>query len=304
MYFSFIKHRRIFYIISATLVGLSVVSIFVFGLNLGIDFTGGSLLSLTYQDQAPPTGEIRENLKELELGEISIQSLGERGVLLKMKDISEETHQKILAELRKLGEVEKGSESFQSIGPVIGRELTQKTKIVISLSLVAILLYIAFSFRRISRPVKSYVYGLTSLLALFHDVLIPLGVFAVLGRFYGIEITIPIVTAFLTIFGYSINDSVVVFDRVRENLLRLREPTFDLTVERSLNQTLTRSLNTSLTTLFVLFAIFLFGGETLKYFSLALILGIGLGTYSSLFLATPLLVSFLRFKERKYKEKK
>lgn len=304
MYFSFIKHRRIFYIISATLVGLSVVSIFVFGLNLGIDFTGGSLLSLTYQDQAPPTGEIRENLKELELGEISIQSLGERGVLLKMKDISEETHQKILAELRKLGEVEEGSESFQSIGPVIGRELTQKTKIVISLSLVAILLYIAFSFRRISRPVKSYVYGLTSLLALFHDVLIPLGVFAVLGRFYGIEITIPIVTAFLTIFGYSINDSVVVFDRVRENLLRLREPTFDLTVERSLNQTLTRSLNTSLTTLFVLFAIFLFGGETLKYFSLALILGIGLGTYSSLFLATPLLVSFLRFKERKYKEKK
>lgn len=304
MYFSFIKHRRIFYIISATLVGLSVVSIFVFGLNLGIDFTGGSMLSLTYQDQAPPSGEIRESLKELELGEVSIQSLGERGVLLKMKDISEETHQKILAELRKLGEVEKGSESFQSIGPVIGRELTQKTKIVISLSLVAILLYIAFSFRRISRPVKSYVYGLTSLLALFHDVLIPLGVFAVLGRFYGIEITIPIVTAFLTIFGYSINDSVVVFDRVRENLLRLREPTFDLTVERSLNQTLTRSLNTSLTTLFVLFAIFLFGGETLKYFSLALILGIGLGTYSSLFLATPLLVSFLRFKERKYKEKK
>lgn len=304
MYFSFIKHRRIFYIISATLVGLAVVSIFVFGLNLGIDFTGGSLLSLTYQGQAPPVGEIREKLKELELGEMVVQSLGERGVLLRMKDISEETHQKILAELRKLGEVEEGSESFQSIGPVIGRELTQKTKIVVSLSLLAILLYIAFSFRRISRPVKSYVYGLTSLLALFHDVLIPLGVFAILGRFYGIEITIPIITAFLTIFGYSINDSVVVFDRVRENLLRLREPTFDLTVERSLNQTLTRSLSTSLTTLFVLVAIFLFGGETLKYFSLALILGISLGTYSSLFLATPLLVSFLHFKERKYDRRK
>ncbi len=298
----FIKHRRIFYIISVTLVGSAVVSIFVFGLNLGIDFTGGSLLSLTYQEQVPPSGEIRESLKELELGEVVVQSLGERGVLLKMKEISEETHQKILVELRKLGEVEEGSESFQSIGPVIGRELTQKTKIVVSLALLAILLYIAFSFRRISRPVKSYVYGLTSLLALFHDVLIPLGVFAVLGRFYGIEITIPIITAFLTIFGYSINDSVVVFDRVRENLLRLREPTFDLTVERSLNQTLTRSLNTSLTTLFVLFAIFLFGGETLKYFSLALILGIGLGTYSSLFLATPLLVSFLRFKERRYRK--
>ncbi|MBZ9572888.1 protein translocase subunit SecF, partial [Patescibacteria group bacterium] len=174
-------------------------------------------------------------------------------------------------------------------------------KIVISLALTAILLYIAFSFRRISRPVKSYVYGLTSLIALFHDVLIPLGIFAVLGKFYGIEITIPIITAFLTVFGYSINDSVVVFDRVRENLLKLKEPTFGLTVETSLNQTITRSLNTSLTTLFVLFAIFFFGGETLKYFSFALILGIGLGTYSSLFLATPLLVSFLLFKERKYK---
>ncbi len=260
------------------------------------------MLSLTYQNQVPSSLEIRESLKELELGEVVVQPLGEKGVLLRMRDISEETHQKILEELGKLGEVEEGSESFQSIGPVIGRELTQKTKIVISLALLAILLYIAFSFRRISRPVKSYVYGLTSLLALFHDVLIPLGIFAILGRFYGIEITIPIITAFLTIFGYSINDSVVVFDRVRENLLRLREPTFDLTVEKSLNQSLTRSLNTSLTTLFVLFAIFLFGGETLKYFSLALILGIGLGTYSSLFLATPLLVSFLRFKERRYRK--
>jgi len=300
----FIKHRRIFYLISASLVGLAVVSIFVFGLKWGIDFTGGSLLSLTYQHQTPPSLEIRESLKGLELGEMVIQPLGERGVLLKMREASEETHQEILAKLRELGEVEEGSESFQSIGPVIGRELTQKTKIVISLALLAILLYIAFSFRRISRPVKSYVYGLTSLIALFHDVLIPLGVFAVLGRFYGVEITIPIITAFLTIFGYSINDSVVVFDRVRENLLRLREPTFDLTVEKSLNQTLTRSLNTSLTTLFVLFAIFLFGGETLKYFSFSLILGIGLGTYSSLFLATPLLVSYLHFKERKYLKSK
>ena len=130
--------------------------------------------------------------------------------------------------------------------------------------------------------------------------LIPLGVFAVLGKFYGVEVTIPIITAFLTVFGYSINDSVVVFDRIRENLLHIRESTFDLTVEKSLNQTLTRSLNTSLTTLFVLLAIFFLGGQTLKYFSLALILGIGLGTYSSLFLASPLLCSFLHFKERKY----
>ncbi len=298
MYIPFIRHRKIFYIISVILVSLAIISVFVFGLKLGIDFTGGSLLSLNYKNQIPSSLEIRESLKELELGEIVVQPVGEKGILLRMKDVSEENHQKILEKLKKLGEIEQGSESFQSIGPVIGQELTQKTKIVVFLALLAILIYIAFSFRRISRPVKSYVYGLTSLIALFHDVLIPIGIFAVLGKFYGVEITIPIITAFLTIFGYSINDSVVVFDRVRENLLKLRKSNFELLVEKSLNQTLTRSLSTSLTTLFVLFSIFFFGGQTLKYFSLTLILGIILGTYSSLFLATPLLVSFYKFRER------
>jgi len=293
----FIRYRKIFYIISAILVGLSLISILVFGLKWGIDFTGGSSLELTYKTEPPSSGEIKESLKTLDLGEIVVQKSGEQGIILKMKDIREETHQEIIKNLKALGEIEEGSESFQSIGPVIGRELAQKTKLVISLALMAILLYIAFSFRRISRPVKSYIYGLTSLVALGHDVLIPLGVFSILGKFYGIEITIPIITAFLTVFGYSINDSVVVFDRVRENLLRLPEPSFDLTVEKGLNQSLTRSLNTSLTTLFVLFAIFFFGGATLRYFSLALILGIGFGTYSSLFLATPLLVSYYRFRK-------
>lgn len=301
MYIPFIKHRKIFYSISGVLVILALLSIFLFGLKLGIDFTGGSSLEIAYQSTPPSSQEIKNALKDLNLGEIIVQKSGERGVILKMKDIDEETHQKILEKLKELGEVEEGSESFQSIGPTIGRELKQKTKIVISLSLIAILVYIAFSFRRVSKPVKSYIYGITSLIALGHDVLIPLGIFAILGKFYGVEINIPIITALLTVFGYSINDSVVVFDRVRENLLKSQEPTFELTVEKSLNQTLTRSLYTSLTTLLVLFAIFFFGGETLKYFSLALILGIGFGTYSSLFLATPLLVSYYLFKENRYK---
>ncbi len=302
MYLPFIKHRKIFYTISAALVILAVVSIFIFGLKLGIDFTGGSSLEIAYQSVPPSSQEIREALKDLNLGEIIVQKSGQDGVIIKMKDISEGTHQRILERLKRLGEVKEGSESFQSIGPVIGRELTKKTKIVLTLALISILIYIAFSFRRISRPVRSYVYGLTSLIALGHDVLIPLGIFAVLGKFYGVEITIPIITAFLTVFGYSINDSVVVFDRIRENLLKTQEPTFDLTVEKSLNQSLTRSLNTSLTTMLVLFSIFLFGGETLRYFSLALILGISFGTYSSLFLASPLLVTIYRFKQRKFEK--
>jgi len=301
MYIPFIKHRKIFYSISVALVILALLSIFLFGLKLGIDFTGGSSLEIVYQSAPPSSQEIKNALKDLNLGEIIVQKNGERGVILKMKDIDEETHQKILEKLKELGKVEEGSESFQSIGPTIGRELKQKTKIVVSLALIAILVYIAFSFRRVSKPVKSYIYGITSLIALGHDVLIPLGIFAILGKFYGVEITIPIITAFLTVFGYSINDSVVVFDRVRENLLKASSFNFELTVEKSLNQTLTRSLYTSLTTLLVLFAIFLFGGETLKYFSLALILGIGFGTYSSLFLATPLLVSYYLLKENRYK---
>jgi len=298
MYIPFIKHRKIFYLVSATLVGLSVISIFIFGLKWGIDFTGGSSLEIEYKSSPPSSEEIKEALKEFNLEEVMIQKSGKTGIILKTKEISEETHQRILEKLKTLAEVEPGSESFQSIGPVIGRELTQKTKIVLTLALIAILVYIAFSFRRISRPVKSYVYGLTSLIALGHDVLIPLGIFSLLGKFYGLEISIPIITAFLTVFGYSINDSVVVFDRVRENLLKGKGATFDLTVEKSLNQSLTRSLNTSLTTLLVLLAIFFFGGETLKFFSLALILGIGFGTYSSLFLASPLLVSIYRLKEK------
>jgi len=302
MHFPFIKYRKIFYSTSILLVVLSLISIFTFGLKLGIDFTGGASLEIIYKDSPPSVEVIKEELKDLNLGDVSVQEKGEREIIIKMKDIDEATHQEILKRLKLLGETEEGSESFQTIGPVIGQELKKRTRLVIFLSLIAILLYVAFSFRRVSRPVKSYVYGLTSLIALCHDVLVPLGILAFLGKFGGAEITIPIITAFLTVFGYSINDSVVVFDRVRENLWKLREPSFELTVEKSLNQSLTRSLNTSLTTLFVLFSIFFFGGESLKFFSLTLILGIFFGTYSSLFLATPLLVSYHRFKERKYKE--
>ena len=304
MYIKFIKYRKIFYIISSVLVILSIVSFFIFNLKLGIDFTGGSSLELTYTSQVPSADVIRQTLTGLDLGKISVQTTKDNGIIVKMKSIdteNQEIYTSILTSLAQLGEIKQGSENFQSIGPMIGRELKQKTRLVVLLALLGILLYVAFSFRKISRPIKSYVYGFAGLIALFHDVLIPLGIFAVLGKFFNIEITIPIITAFLTVFGYSINDSVVVFDRVRENLLKLKEPTFELMVETSLNQTLVRSLNTSLTTLFSLLAIFFFGGESLKYFSLALILGISFGTYSSIFLATPLLVTFYKLKDRKHK---
>ncbi len=301
MAINLIKLRKVFYSMSGLLVLASIVIVIIFGLNLGIDFTGGGLLEIEYQDQAPDIETIRQALNKLELSSFTLQKAGDQGIVLRMQDASEQAHQLILAELKEIGQIKEGGESFQSIGPVIGQELARKTKIVIIIALLAVLAYIALSFRKVARPVKSYIYGLTSLVALFHDVLITLGVFALLGRLYGVEITIPIITALLTVFGYSINDSVVVFDRLRENLVKLKSSDFEETVGKSLKQSLTRSINTSFTTMVALFAIFFFGGMSLKFFALALIIGIGLGTYSSLFLAAPLLLTYLRFKERKYR---
>jgi len=298
----FINYKKLFYGISVFFVVASITAISVFGLKFGIEFTGGSSLEVTYENEPPSFDEIREQLQDIDLGEVSLQQTGDDGIILKMKFIDEETHQEVLENLMVLGEIQGGSQGFQVIGPVIGEELKGKTKMVVFLALLFILIYIAFSFRKVSKPIKSWVYGFCGLIALGHDVLLPLGVFAVLGRFYGIEVTIPIITAFLTVFGYSINDSEVVFDRVRENLLSSRELDFDKIVEKSLNQTITRSINTSFTTLLALFAILFLGGETLRYFSFALILGIGLGTYSSLFLATPLLTTFLKLKDRKRRQ--
>ncbi len=294
MNINFTKYRKIYFIFSGILILASLACLAVFGLNLGIDFTGGSILELEFKTERPSNQEILEKFSDLDLGEIYIQPSGERGVILRMKEIDEQTHQQVLQKLAKTGEIEELR--FESIGPIIGRELKEKTKIVIVLALLSIVLYIALAFRRVQRPAKSWQYGISSLLALFHDVLIPVGIFSLLGKFYGIQITIPVIVALLIVLGYSINNTVVVFDRIRENLLKKIGLTYEETVNKSLNQTLTRSINTSLTTLFVLVAIFFLGGETLKYFALALILGITAGTYSSIFLASPILISWLNWR--------
>jgi len=296
MNIQFVKYRKIFFVFSGILILGSLVCLGIFGLKPGIDFTGGSILEVEYKTERPSNQIIKDKLADLNLGTIYLQPTGQNGLILRMKDIDENTHQQVLAELKETGELEE--RRFESIGPVIGQELKQKTKIVIALALSAIVLYIAFAFRRIQRPLRSWQYGLASLIALSHDVLIPVGIFSILGKFYDVEISIPVITALLTVFGYSINNTVVVFDRIRENLLKRQTLSFEETVDKSLNQTLTRCINTSLTTLLVLGAIFFFGGETLKYFSLALILGIAAGTYSSIFLASPILVSWLRWREK------
>ena len=297
---NFLKYKKIYYILSALLVLVAIFSLLFFGLNFGIDFLGGSILEADFEAR-PANTVIQEKLKDLNLGDLTIQPTQENGVIIRMREIDEATHQQIVSKLVELSKIEE--KRFESVGPVIGEELRQKTIILIAVSLIALLIYIAVSFRKVSRPISGWQYGITSILALTFDVLITVGLFALLGKFYNIQFNIPIVTALLTILGYTINDKVIVFDRIRENILRSRGLDFENLVNQSLNQTLSRSLSTGFCSLLVLFFIFLFGGETLKYFSLTLIIGIIIGTYSSLFLATPFLVSWLKWSQRRLTSK-
>jgi preprotein translocase subunit SecF len=292
----FLKYSKIYYIFSGLLALAAVSSIAVFGLRFGIDFTGGSILEAEFQ-RRPENSVIQERLKNLNLGEITIQSTGEKGIILRLKDIDESVHSEILKNLGDLSNVKESR--FENIGPVIGQELRQKTIILVLVSLFVLFIYIAISFRRVTFPFSSWQFSIVSITSLFFDVLIPIGLFALLGKFYNTQFSIPIITALLTILGYTINDKVIVFDRVRENISRNRGMDFNLLVDRSLNEILFRSFSTGTCTLLVLFFIFFLGGETLKYFALTLIIGIAVGTYSSIFLASPLLVSWLRWKEKK-----
>ena len=299
MNFPFIKYSIVYYILFGILVIGSILALLMFGLKFGIEFTGGSTMEVNFIDKRPVNEEISKTLSDFNLGEIIVKPTGDKGAVLQFKGIDEAVHQQILSKLSELSKVEE--RSFEYIGPSIGQELKQKTMLSMFLALLAITLYIAFAFRKVSRPVASWKYGVTSLVALFHDILIPLGVFAVLGKFYNIEITIPIIAALLTILGFSVHDTIVIFDRIRENILRKGMGQFEETVDWSLNQTIGRSISTVFTTLLALLSIFFFGGQTLKYFSLALIIGITSGVYSSIFIAGPLLVSWHKWSEKKSK---
>jgi len=292
----FIKHYKLYYFISGVLILVSIVCLAKFGLKFSIDFLGGSILEVDLEKR-PANSVIQEKLNQLNLGEITIQPTGESGVILRLKSIDENTHQQIISSLNEISKVEE--KRFESIGPTIGKELKGKTLLLVIISLMSLLIYIAIAFRKISGTISSWQYGVVSIITLAFDVLIPIAAFAILGKIYNIQFNIPIVAALLTILGYTINDKVIVFDRVRENLLRSREENFEELVNQSLNQIIGRSLSTGACTLLVLFSLFFFGGETLKYFALTLIVGIVIGTYSSLFIASPLLISWEKWRRNK-----
>lgn len=291
-----IKRKKIWLTISGVMVVVGLVALGLWQLKLGIDYTGGSVLELSYRGERPANTAIAYAFERAGVADAEIRTIGQDGVLIRFKTIGEDVHQRIVKEL-KTDQADFVEKSFDSIGPVIGQELKSKSLLAILVALAMILLYITFVFRKVSFPVASWKYGLSAIVALFHDLLFVLGIFAVLGKFAGIELTSTFIPAFLTVLGFSVHDTIVVFDRIRENLMKYKGD-FEEIVEKSINETIVRSINTSLTVLLVLLAIYLLGGETLKSFSLALLLGIGVGTYSSIFVASPILVVWHQWSAR------
>jgi len=288
-----VENRKFFYAISGIFIVASVIALLLWGLKFGIDFKGGSILEVAYSDnKRPETNQIIDSLKPLKLNDLRISPIGDNGVNFRFRETDETTHQEIIRILKLNNNIEE--RRFSSIGPTIGTELKQKSIKAIIIVLFGISLYIAWAFRRVSKPLSSWRYGVVTLAALFHDLIIPIGLFAFLGHFYGVEVGTNFIVALLVILGFSVHDTIVVFDRIRENLKRYASLDFMPLVNQSVNETLVRSISTSFTVLLTLLALYVFGGESLRYFILALMVGIFSGTYSSIFIASPLLVSWFK----------
>lgn len=285
---NFLKFKVWYFVFSLLIILPGLYYLLTFGLRLGIDFTGGALIEYKFEknlDIANLKQKIIEN--GIEVGQISPSS--DNSYIIRTKPIDQgkiNNLRKTLSE--EFGNIEE--RRIENIGPVIGEELSKKAIISLLIASIAIVLYIAYSFRKIPRPASSLRFGIAAVVALVHDILVVIGVFAILGKFYNVEVDILFVTALLTVVGFSVHDTIVIFDRIRENLLKNIGRKFIDVANISVVQTLGRSLNTSLTVVLVLTALLLFGGETIKWFVVALLVGIVSGTYSSIFNATALLV--------------
>jgi preprotein translocase subunit SecF len=288
-----VNNRKIFYIISVILVALSVFSLLTYGLSFGIDFRGGSILEVEYAEQ-PPMERVEEIIRRENLGESSIRPTNDNGYIIRLKNLTEPERANLVSKLSE----ETGAEvkRFDSVGPILGRELQRKALISLILVILAIVLFVTFVFRKVSQPVSSWKYGLVTIVALVHDVVVPLGFFSVYGHFYGFDVDTLFVTAILVVLGFSVHDTIVVFDRVRENLKNAKSSqSFEEIVGGSIRQTLTRSINTTVTVLFSLIALYIFGAEATRNFSLVMFVGLVGGAYSSIFLASPLLVTLQKW---------
>ncbi|HEY4515178.1 MAG TPA: protein translocase subunit SecF [Candidatus Paceibacterota bacterium] len=286
-----IKHKNFFLgVIGALMLGALLLT-FLWKPNFSIEFTGGSLIEGVYTETRPPVDTINTYIPVDKYGAFKLQPVGEKGLVVRLRTLSQDEHGQVI------GLLSDGTNIFtetnnSTIGPSIGRELRSKAILAIAFVLILIIIFVAYAFRSAGRVVSSWKFGISVIICLIHDIFVPTGIFVILSHYFiGYEIDPLFVTALLAILGYSVADTIVVFDRIRENIrMGSSKETFENLVGRSLSETYVRSINTSLTTVLASLAIFFFGGEATKHFALMLAIGITAGTYSSILLASPLLV--------------
>lgn len=285
-----VGRRKIWFAISLLIMIPGLISLGLFGLNQSIEFTGGSRILVIFPNEVSVVQEefIRENLEGKNIKVASVEKRG-TSILVKTSPIDQKLNSAFSKELVNEFKEAKIAEA-STIGPTIGRETTLNAVKAVAVASLLVVIYITWVFRKVPKPASSIKFGVTTVIALVHDVLVVVGVFSILGYFLNVEIDALFVTALLTVIGFSVHDTIVVFDRIRENLEKKGSDHFETTVNDSILQTIGRSLNTSITVLLVLLALFLFGGESIKWFVVALMVGMLSGTYSSIFTASPILV--------------
>lgn len=284
-----IARRKIWYLISLILIIPGIVALILWKLPTGIDFNGGTLLDIAY-NQPVAKDIVSKSLEEDGFKGTIVQQSSDTEYIVKAGVLDQNGQQKLQDTLKKVGDYKQNR--FETVGPTVSSDLKKRAIISVILASLAIIFYIAIAFRKVPRPASSWRFGVCAVIALIHDLAFVIGAFAILGHFLGYEVDSLFITALLTIMGFSVHDTIVVFDRIRENLRKSPSVNFENNVNNSILQTLNRSLNTSFTVLIVLLALYLLGGASLKHFMLALLLGIAIGTYSSIFNASPLLVSW------------
>ena len=289
-------HRTIYFWITGLILAGAVGAILYFGLPLGIDFAGGSLMQVNYQNGRPALSDIQKQISVVPMGAVSVRASGTDSVSIRTRTMTPAEHSAVFAALSQNASTTELS--YTSVGPTLGGQFENKALWAILAVVLAIILYIAFAFRKVSRPVPSWGYGLTVIAILVHDLIIPAGFFAILAHFTGVEVDALFVTALLALLGYSVNDTIIIFDRIREHLA-LNEKTgkkelFEQTVGKSISETMTRSINTSLTVVLALLSLVILGATATREFALVMLVGVIAGTYSSILLAAPLLIPLSR----------
>jgi len=294
-----IKYRKFWLLFSLAMIVVAIPLLFIFKIPAGIDFTGGSLVEIK-TNQPETVSNIREKVGKFHsAGDLVIQESGPNQFIIRTKSLEGDSYKKFETDLK--ASVDSNILRHESIGATVGKNLTQKAITGVLVASILIIMYLAYSFRKVPRSVSSWTFGTVAILTLLHDLAVTTAIFFIIGKFSGYELDSLFVVAALTILGFSTHDTIVVFDRIRENMIKNPQKSFEQNANSSINQTLARSLNTSLAAILVLVAMLILGGSTIKPFVLMLALGIGIGTYSSIFVASPALVTWFEYQNRNKK---